>query len=230
MPAGAGPVGGAFGAIDYVGPQVINISPPPGSTLQSPKPVIEFDVIDYENGLNPLSVRARVNGLAVFDNGQAQKFFSAWAGTAAIIPLGVRVVMQAPDFLGSAAAVSVDVFARDVADNRVKKSWTFRTYPATGISSFRLIGARCIDLTFTPRLRVNGELYRPSNYAFSVRLGYAKDLYARAVVSPSDTPEALVSSVTVCMRDYFSRNGRYTVRVQGVIDEFGRVVDTGGPL
>lgn len=73
---------------------------------------------------------------------------------------------------------------------------------------------------------MNGELYRPSNYAFATRLGYAKDLYAKTVTSPSDTPDAVVSSVVVCMRDFFSRNGRYNVRVQGVLDEFGRAIDT----
>src|SRR3954467_454184 len=131
MPVGAGPVGGVFSAVDSVGPRVINISPPPASVRQSPKPLVAFDVIDYENGLDPRSVRARVNGLTVFDNGQPQQFFSAWKGAVLVIPLGIRVAMQAPDFLRNAAPVSIDVFARDNADNRMKKSWAFTTCAAT---------------------------------------------------------------------------------------------------
>lgn len=226
MPYGAGPYGGVFPGADYVGPQVINISPAPGSTNANPKPTIEFDVIDYEGNLNAASVKARVNGLTVFDNGQPQKFFSAWTGSVTVLSNGIHVVMTAPDFLGDAAPVTVLVTASDVSDNRVKKTWGFTTYAAVEITQVRVLSDRCVELTFAPGILVDGELFRTSNYACAVRLGYAKPVYAGQVTPPSSTPNAIVNAVVVCMRDYFSLNGRYGVRVQGVHDEFGRVVDT----
>ena len=117
--------------------------------------------------------------------------------------------------------------AKDIAGNLMKKSWTFTTYPATSVTSVRVLGNRCVELTFSQSLRLDGELLRPSNYAFPVRLGYAAEVYARDVTAGA-VSSGVVKTVTVCVRGYFSLNGRYGVRVRGPLDEFGRVVDTGG--
>lgn len=89
-----------------------------------------------------------------------------------------------------------------------------------------VLGSRCLRLTFSPGLRVNGKLYDPSNYAFSVRLGYAKMAYTKTVTAPEGTVDGgVVSSLTICVRDHFSLRGRYRLSVRGVVDEFGREVE-----
>lgn len=225
MPVGGGPVGGLFPGTDYAGPQVIDIVPAPGSTGVNPQPTIEFDVIDFEGQLDVDHIRALVDGVVVFDYAQPQRFYSGWTGTAVVVPYGIHVEMRPPDFFGDGVSVTVVLTARDLSDNRVKRTWSFTTAEAATLDSVQVLSDRCLRLNFTPQVRVDGELYRPSNYAFATRLGYAKGLYAKTVTPPSTTPDSLVSSVVVCMKDYFSQNGRYSARVQGVHDEFGREID-----
>lgn len=225
MPVGAGPVGGVFGT-DLSGPQVLDISPAPDSGTASPKPTIRFKVFDFGQNLDPYSVQAKVNGVTVLDVAQPGQFFNGWVGSLEELDFGLGVTLVAPDFLGDAAVVNVEVLARDTNDTRMDVSWSFTTFAKLKITGVEVISETCLTLSFTPGLVVNGQLYNPSNFGFAVRLGYAKEIYAKQVTPPIGTVDAVVNSVKVCMRDFMSRGGRYSVRISGPTDEFGRTVST----
>lgn len=99
--------------------------------------------------------------------------------------------------------------------------------PALAIASMRQVGTRCVEITFNIFVRVNAQLFEPSNYAFDVRLGYAQEMYVKTVTPEVATIGALTSKITVCCRDHFSKGGRYDLRITNLTDEFDRPAEIG---
>lgn len=217
MPVGVGPVGGVFGA-DSTAPQIFARVPAPNSTGQSPATVLEFDVVDY--GGNYASFVLSVDGVVAYNAG----FQNGWTGTVTVITNGVRVVATSPASFTPSAVVTVAVSALDAAGNSNSATWSFTVASAVLTPTLTVLNGRCLLLTTTPGLRVNADLFDGSNYAVLVRLGGAAPMFTKTVSADSQIYGTATRTVIICMRELFSQNGRYALRVSGLEDEFGNSV------
>jgi len=218
MPVGVGPVGGVFGA-DTTAPQVFARVPAPSTANISPRTAIEFDVVDY--GGNYASFTLTVDGVSAYAGGV---FVNGWSGSVTVITNGVRVNAVPPSLLTSLDVVPVSVTALDASGNSTTATWSFTVASSAVVAVVEVISDRCLRLTVSPGLLVDSAIFDPSNFAVETRLGYAAPMFTRTATPGSSVRGETTTTVTVCMRDLFSRGGRYSLRVSGLTTEFGDAV------
>lgn len=225
MPVGRGPVGGVTGS-DFVSPTLIGITPLPGSTGVVPLTPIEFDVIDFEGRLDTSAwLRVKVNGTFIFDIAGIPQFLNGWSGSVTVVPLGLHLRLVPPVAEEPLSSPSVQVTARDLDGNQMRKAWSYTILGGLSVNTITQVGNRCLDVTFTGGLIVNAAMFRPSNYAVLIRLGYAVPAYVKTITPSSLVLGTVISSMRICMRAPMTRNGRYSLRINNLTDAFGTVLE-----
>lgn len=206
-------------------PDIYNVSPADMEPDAEPKVVIEFDAISPTSDLILTSLQVSVNGYGVLTAGSSIPH-GGWKVTFTAIQYGYHVKLEAPDFFPPYSAEVVVATVSDVSNGTTTYTWSFSVTAPAVVQTYEVLDALRVRLTFSLQLFVDGELLKPSNYGVSVRLGTAQPAYVKTVTAPFASVGQLASEVIVSMRDYLSLNGRYAIRLQGMKDQYGRVVDT----
>lgn len=88
------------------------------------------------------------------------------------------------------------------------------------VSNITVIDDYTMNVTFSRKVRVNGQLYVPTNFAIEIRIGEANESYVESVgLLVSGSPLSVIS-VQLKLAQPLSKGGRYSLRVDNLSDEY----------
>lgn len=91
-----------------------------------------------------------------------------------------------------------------------------------GIAVAEALNDYTLKLTFDGDVAFDANAFNPANYAVAVRLGDGRQVQVRSVQAAGISGTV----VYLFLHSYFSLNGRYAVRVSGLLDTNGDAVNT----